>query len=331
MSFKICTVGCGSMSTSVHGPSHTKYAATHPDTLLAACCDLDGQKAVRYRDKFDYARHYTDIVKMLETEKPDAVCLIAPVDLTCELSCRILEMGYPLLMEKPPGRTTEELDRLITAADARNVPTQVAVNRRYTPVVQVLKQTLAAQFKPSDIQHIRYDFTRIGRKDADFSTTAIHGIDTTRFLAGSDYKRIRFHYQEFPHLGPTVANIFMDCTFVSGATAHLNFCPVSGVLVERATVYAYGHTFFMNIAISQDRVFPALLQHYEKGKLKREVAGAEAAGGAEWFEMNGFYGENAAFFDDIRNGRRPEGDLRSGRQSVEIADCIRRREQEYRK
>ena len=323
MTFKICTVGCGGMSTAVHGPSHAKYAATHPDTLLAACCDLDEQKAVRYRDKFGYARHYTDLVKMLEAERPDAVCLIAPVDLTCELSCRILAMGFPLLMEKPPGKTITELDRMIAAAEARGVPTQVAFNRRYTPVVRALKGMVA------DIQHIRYDFTRIGRKDADFSTTAIHGIDTARFLAGSDYKRIRFHYQEFPHLGPTVANIFMDCAFASGATAHLNFCPVSGVVVERASVYAYDNTFFMNIPISQDRAFPAALQHYEKNKLKRELSPAEAAGGAEWFEMNGFYGENAAFFDDIRSGRRPKGDLRSGRQSVEIADCIRRRQQEY--
>jgi hypothetical protein len=101
------------------------------------------------------------------------------------------------------------------------------------------------------------------------------------------------------------------------------------VLVERATVYAYDNTFFTNIAISQDRVFPASLQYYEKGRLKRELSGGEAAGGSGWFEMNGFYGENAAFFDDVRNGRRPEGDLRSGRQSVAIADCIRRRQQEY--
>ena len=189
MAFKICTVGCGGMSTSVHGPSHAKYAATHPGTLLAACCDLDEQKAIRYRDKFGYARHYSDLVEMLETEKPDAVCLIAPVDLTCELSCRILAMGFPLLMEKPPGKTVAELDRMIAAAEARGVPTQVAFNRRYTPVVRALKGMV------TDLQHIRYDFTRVRRTDADFSLTAIHGVDAVRFLAGADYASVRFRYQ----------------------------------------------------------------------------------------------------------------------------------------
>ena len=43
--FKICLIGCGSVATSGHGPSLQKYVATHPDTLLAGCCDLDAAKA----------------------------------------------------------------------------------------------------------------------------------------------------------------------------------------------------------------------------------------------------------------------------------------------
>jgi predicted dehydrogenase len=211
MSFRICIVGCGSMSQSGHGPSLAKYAASHPDTELAACCDLDEAKAAGYRKRFGFARHYTDMTAMLKTEKPDAVCLIAPVNLTCGLSCHIMEMGFPLLMEKPPGMNVAETDRMIAVAERRGVPNQVAFNRRYTPLVRELKRRLTAQFRPDEIQHLRYDFTRIGRKDADFSTTAIHGIDTVRFLAGSDYRHVRCRYQALPQFGATVANIFMDC------------------------------------------------------------------------------------------------------------------------
>ncbi|MCK4375431.1 MAG: Gfo/Idh/MocA family oxidoreductase, partial [Candidatus Brocadiae bacterium] len=296
---------------------------------LAACCDLDEAKARRFRERFGFARHYTDMAEMLDAEQPDAVCLVAPVELTCELSCRILEMGHPLLMEKPPGRTVEETDRMIAAARAGSVPNQVAFNRRYAPLVRELKRLLCARFQPSEVQHVRYDVTRVNRRDPDFSTTAIHGIDAARFLAGSDYCRVRFHYQGLPHLGPTVCNIFMDCTFESGATAHLSFCPVAGAVVERATVHALDNTFLLDFPSGSGSDGPGRLRHFGKGELKLDVTGTELTVGAEPFELEGFYGENASFFDDVRAGRHPAGDLPSARQSVEIAQCIRERGAEY--
>lgn len=326
MTFRICTVGCGEMANGYHGPSYARYAATHPATELVACCDLDEGKARRYREKFGFSRYYTDFEHMLDTERPDAVCLMAPEPLTSELSCRILSRGYPLIMEKPPGRTTAEIDRMIAAADATGAPTQVAFNRRYTPLLRELKRHLS---EAGALQHIRYDFTRIGRTDADFSLTAIHGIDTARFLVGSDYEKVRFHYQEFPMLGPTTANIFMDCTFVSGATAHLDFCPVTGVVVERATIYLHDRTFFLNLPMWAGLDAPGRLQSFCRGAAELDVTGLEITDGPEPYMMSGFYAENVFFFDDIRNGRRPAGDLKDARQSVEIAQCIRERRPEY--
>jgi hypothetical protein len=43
------------------------------------------------------------------------------------------------------------------------------------------------------------------------------------------------------------------------------------------------------------------------------------------FEVNGFYAENAGFFDAVRAGARPTGNLRDARQSVEIAQFLRER------
>ena len=329
MSFRICVIGCGSMSTSGHGPSIARYAATHPDTTLAACCDLDPAKARKYRDQFGFARCGTDMMEMLSREKPDAVCLIAPVSLTCELTCRILDLGYPLIMEKPPGLTVAETDRMLAVADRTGVPHQVAFNRRYAPLVRELKQRVAERFRPDQLHHLRYDFVRVGRVDADFSTTAIHGIDTVRFLAGSDYRRIRFHYQSFPHLGPAVANILMDCELASGATAILSFCPVAGVVIERATVHLQDHTLFLDVPIWNACDSPGRLRHLEKSEVRLDVTGNQVSDGPEWYELSGFYGENAAFFDDLRAGRRPAGDLRSARQSVAVMQCLRERRLEY--
>jgi predicted dehydrogenase len=326
--FTLCIIGCGSLSRSAHGPSYRKYADEDPDFILAGCCDMDAERAEKYRSMFGFARAYTDFHDMLEAEQPDAVCLMAPVELTSELSCEILSLGYPLFMEKPPGLNGEECRRMIVAAEEAGVPTQVAFNRRYCPLVAELKKELG-RFNVGDIQDIRYDFFRIGRKDPDFSTTAIHGIDTVKFLAGSDYRRVRFSYREFPELGPNVANIFMDCEFASGATAHLNFCPNAGVLIERATVNLLDHTFMLNVPIWAAYDTPGRLVHLHRGETVSDVLGDSICEADKNFIAGGFYAENASFFDDLRADRRPVGDVASGLQSVEIAECIRLRRQEY--
>ena len=123
MNFKICMVGCGNMAIGNHGPACRKYAMLHPDTQLAACCDIDEGKAVAFKQEFGFSRHYTDLDLMLDTEKPHAVCMVVPVNLTKRLSCRILEKGYPLIMEKPPGMNREETLEMISAANIKNTPT----------------------------------------------------------------------------------------------------------------------------------------------------------------------------------------------------------------
>ena len=134
MTFKICVIGCGVLANSHHGPAYVKYAHNHANTELTACCDLIAQKAEDFSRRFGFQRWYTDPLHMLETESSAAVCLVVPPAMTCELACQVLNMGFPLLVEKPPGLTTGEIDQMIAAARASGTPNQVAFNRRYTPL-----------------------------------------------------------------------------------------------------------------------------------------------------------------------------------------------------
>lgn len=325
MPFRIAVIGCGSISMGYHGPSYQKYAAEHEDTQLAACCDLDFDRGRLFCEKFGFNKAYTDWKEMLDWEKPDAVCLNVPPPLTPIFTIPILRMGYPLLLEKPPGLTEADVDEMIHVADETGTPNQVAFNRRYAPLVAHLRDILVQRFTPEQIQHICYDFCRIGRTDADFSTTAIHGIDAARFIVNSDYAVVNFHYREFPRAGPSVANIFMDCTFRSGATAQLSFLPLSGAVIERAQVHALDRIYFLNTPIWMGFDFPGSLLVVEKGMIIERLDGSQAASASEDFILNGFYQENQAFFEDIRNGRKPAGDIRSGRQPVIIAQALRER------
>jgi len=323
---RLCQIGCGEHALGSHGPCQARYAAAHPGALeLVACADLDPGRAESYRARFAFARAYADPFAMIVAERPHAVVLVVPVERTCEMGAALLERGVPVLMEKPPGRTVAEVDRLIAAAGAGGgsgppVPHQVAFNRRYAPLVRELRRRIESAPEPP--QHLRYTMVRFDRRDPDFSITAIHGIDAVRYLAGCDYAEVRFRYQELPRLGPGVANLFLDAVMASGATAHLSFCPVAGVVVERAEVHLHDHTFLLEVPMWAAFDAPGRLQHLERGALREEILGR--AGSAP-FEQGGFEAELAAFLDDLQAARFPSPDLRAARQSVAVAEAMRAR------
>jgi hypothetical protein len=66
------------------------------------------------------------------------------------------------------------------------------------------------------------------------------------------------------------------------------------------------------------------------GRLADEVDGDRCGDGTALFELGGFYRETAAFLDALAAGRPPSPGLRESRQSVEIAERIRERRDEYR-
>jgi len=330
VSFKIAVIGCGYITGASHGPAYVRYAAQHADVELAACCDVDGARAEELRARCGFARAYTDYLALLDAEKPNAVCLNVPERLTCEMGCHILERGYPLLAEKPPGLTVEEVERLAATAETHGVLHQVAFNRRHAPLVVELKRLLEGRA----VSHVHLDFLRIGRTRYDFTTTAIHAVDTARFLLGCDYQHVRFQYQAFPDLGTDVANFFLDGVFTSGVTARLSICPVTGVSVERVAVHAVDHTWFLSLnngpeARSETGHSGGSLRHFEKGQLVLDLDGAQFCGSQDDTILSGFYAEDAAFFDAVRAGRQPADDFRSARQSVEVMQAMRERKPVY--
>src|SRR5262249_15203999 len=312
---RLCLVGCGDHASSSHGPAQAKYAAAHPDVVLAGCCDTVEARADAHRARYGFGRAWSDMEAMLDAEEPDAVVVVVPETATVAVAEAVLRRGLPLLVEKPPGRTAAEVDRLIAAADrgrdGRSVPNQVALNRRYVPLAAELRRRLDARgASAAPVQHVHYEMTRVDRRDRDFSVTAIHGIDAVRYLAGSDYAHVRFRSRELPELGEGVANVFMDAVMASGATAHLAFCPVAGVSVERAAVHAHGETFFLHVPMWGAFDSPGLLLHLRDGQVASRVSGDDLTPDAKPFELGGFLAELEAFLGALARGEAPHPTLR---------------------
>jgi len=326
---KLGIIGCGEHARTAHGPSLARSAAERHELRLAGCCDIDRARAESFRTAFGFDRAFTDAGSMLEAVKPDAVVVVVPIENTVAIGTFVLERGIPALVEKPPGANVVETDRLIAASEksGRAVPHQVAFNRRFAPLMRELRRRIDGV---GPLQHLHYEMTRVERRDPDFSTTAIHGLDAVRYLAGCDYAEARFRYRELPELGSGVADILVDAVMDSGATAHLAFCPVAGVMVERTTVHAHGHTLFLNVPMWSGVDAPGRLWHFVGGRLDADVSGDCLGEGAALFEQGGFYRELVAFLDALTAGKPPSPSLRESRQSVDIAQRIRERRQEFR-
>jgi predicted dehydrogenase len=226
-------------------------------------------------------------------------------------------------MEKPPGLTARETRSIIAAAENAGVATRVAFNRRYMPIVARLMEMATADGAPP-LEHIELDFHRVGRKDADFSTTAIHAVDLARFIARSDYASAKLSYQS----GPGLDNVFLDCVFVSGGTARITLCPDAGLAMERVTAVARGVTFLVSLPGQDAGDARESLAQYRSDHDGRTGAPYPADDGSA-SKRNGFFDENAGFFDELQAGRRPSGGVEDALQSVEITECMRKKRPLY--
>lgn len=321
MSLRMCMIGCGSFAQLCHGPSQRKCAVLHPDVELAACCDADERRAREYGKAFGFERHYTDIATMLAAEEPDAVVLAVPPAITCQAASLVLERGFPLLLEKPPGKSPAELERLIAAADKGGAKAQVAFNRHYMPVMRRASKILAAGFRPESVGRIDYEMIRFDRWDPDFSTTAIHALDAALLLARSPFATAELHFQTQRQGGREAVNVVLEAECASGSRVSVNIQPVAGHNSESAKVSTVGQSLVIKIPTSPQSQEVGFLEHWSGNKLVASFSD----GTCEVVERLGILGETEAFLNAVRSRTSVAPCLQDCHRQVALMEAIRLR------
>ncbi len=324
--FTICTVGCGWMSSTGHGPSLKKYSQDRPDVVLAGCCDIDEEKAVAYKERFGFQKHYTDFAEMIAECKPDVVSVIMPVDLTASIAAKIMKMKCNVIMEKPPGKNIAETTALIATAREMGVSARVSFNRRYFPIVAEAMRRIRETGEKVDL--VTCQMYRFNRPDADFSTTIVHAIDAVKYIAGSEFVSAKMEYTPMPELGEGVKDIFMTCRFANGAAAQITAAPNCGAVTERFIVNTRSHTYFIDLPVWGNLDTPGQLVIQHQGRENEVISGRSLTDTDEMFEMSGFYGSNSTFFDLIREGKQII-DLDTAIDCVKLQDAVRENAAEW--
>lgn len=125
---RVGIVGCGLIGR--------KRAAALDGDELVACCDVDADVASALAAA--YGADAVDGIDEVLARGPDVVVVAVPHDRLAGFAVRALQGGVHLLVEKPAGIGTADVDRIAAAADAAGRRVKVGFNHRFHPALQRL-------------------------------------------------------------------------------------------------------------------------------------------------------------------------------------------------
>ena len=130
-------IGSGGI-TELHYPAYKD----NPKAELYAICDVDEQQLNERAAEWGIKRTYTDYRELLDNPDIDAVEIITPHHLHCEMGVAALEAGKHVSLQKPPAINVAECDKLIEAASRSDKVFRVFENFQYYPPMAKAKELL---------------------------------------------------------------------------------------------------------------------------------------------------------------------------------------------
>jgi len=133
-------IGCGDIAAKRVAPALRDLS----NCDFAAVSRARFELAESFAAEFGAKKWYKTADELLKNNEIDAVYVATPVNLHCPHTIAAAEAGKHVLCEKPMAMTTTECDRMIAACRAGNVKLGIAYYRRFYPVIDRIKQIIAA-------------------------------------------------------------------------------------------------------------------------------------------------------------------------------------------
>src|SRR6187455_435814 len=108
----IAMVGCGGIARS-HAFALTKV----PNAKLIASVDIDEEAAIRFKERFGFETHSTDLDAVLARDDVDAVVISTSSKSHGPLIIKALEAGKHVLVQKPMTASVEEARAALALAE----------------------------------------------------------------------------------------------------------------------------------------------------------------------------------------------------------------------
>jgi myo-inositol 2-dehydrogenase / D-chiro-inositol 1-dehydrogenase len=179
---RVAVVGTGDW----WGRQHAIAFSTRTDAELCAIAGRTKERTERRAAEFGVPG-YTDLDEMLERERPDLVSVCLPNMGHFEPTLRIIESGYPLLVEKPLVFDLAEADTLLAEAARRDLFFAINFNHRYARPMRLAAEAIGA----GGLGRLTFATWRFGGEPgtsdhpyANLIETQCHGLDLLEHLCG---------------------------------------------------------------------------------------------------------------------------------------------------
>ncbi|GGF99243.1 Gfo/Idh/MocA family protein [Paenibacillus abyssi] len=217
---KVAVVGVNNI-----GKIHCRAYLQHPDTALAAVCDLMPERAGAAGREYDVP-FYTDLRELLDKETVDVVVVAtAGVEKGShhfQPAMTAIEAGRDVLVEKPISNQIEEARQLVAFAREKGIRLACNLNHRFTPMAYKAKE-LVTQGKLGSLLFLNMRLTIQNPQDETewlhMRALHPHSIDVMRYFAG-DVKRVQSFMTKAPGRS-SWSTVSVNMEFTSGAVGHL--------------------------------------------------------------------------------------------------------------
>jgi myo-inositol 2-dehydrogenase/D-chiro-inositol 1-dehydrogenase len=239
---KIALIGAGGW-----GRQHVRIFASRSDVDFCAIVGRTPERTQARAAEYG-VRAYSDVTEMLKAEQPDLVSLCLPNEGHFDTTLKVIQAGFPLLVEKPLVFELAEANILLQEAAKRDLFFAVNFNHRYAVPVQKTKKAIA-EGRLGDVIFATWRFGGEGRQShpyANLIETQCHGFDQLEYLCGPIVS-LMAEMTDYPAHGFSTQAI--SVRFASGA--------VGSLVGSYDSSYAYRDTHRLEINGTQGR---ALIQ-----------------------------------------------------------------------
>ena len=317
-------VRVGVIGTGGIARTHLKALASLPGVELAGLCDLDAGRLATAASTWGgpTTRTFGDYRRMLDEVRPDGVWVLVSVPATYAVTADCLARGFDVLLEKPPGLTTDETRALAALAERHGRRAMVAFNRRFNPWVLAAGRALAAagSSRPAVVvmeYHKgpqQYDNYPRAVNERWIGVDAIHGLDLLRHIGGA-VRSITARSDRHLH-GDLPDSFHAVVEFASGTVGQLVSTYTSVPKIERLQLFGdrcYALTEGIGSGMNAGRVF-------RDGAYRDLVLPPEELAGSDTY---GYWAEDRYFAERLRDGGpvdSPAADLRDAVRTMELVD-----------
>lgn len=315
-------IGCGLVGKK-------RLAGLPPRSRLMVACDTNLSRAQELAKSAGNCRALTDFNQAVTDPQVQAVIVATINSALAEVAAAAIRAGKHVLVEKPAGISTTQIDELITLAKEHEVIIRTGFNHRYHPAFIKAREIFASDVM-GELMFIRARYGHGGRLGYEKEWRAdpklsgggelidqgIHLIDLASWFLG-EFKKVEGHAATYFWNMPVDDNAFLSLQTASGQTAWLQVS-----CTEWKNLFSfeiYGRNAKLHIEGLGGSYGVEKLYHYQ---MKPEMGIPDM----KVYEFSGsdesWRAEMNVFEEDIREWRQPDAGLDEAKSALQIVEAI---------